>query len=297
VSLLEITGLRKRFGGLSAVDGVDLQVDRGEVVSVIGPNGAGKTTMFNIVTGLYAPDQGSIRLDGEEIVGLKPNQICRLGICRTFQTVRLFPNMSVLENAMVGQHTRTRSGVIGAVLRLPRTRAEERETRERARKALAFFGPRLAGYREDQPASMLSYANRRRLEIARAMATDPRVILLDEPTAGMNPAETQEMIRLIGRLRDELGAAIVVIEHDMRLVKGVSDRVVALDYGRKIAEGTYEQVANDDRVIEAYLGRRPTRPPDSQRAARDEDGSATRPPDPRVASRRKDGGGPTGAVG
>jgi ABC-type branched-subunit amino acid transport system ATPase component len=277
VSLLEIAGLRKRFGGLNAVDGVDLRVERGEIISVIGPNGAGKTTMFNIVTGLYAPDEGSIRLDGEELVGLRPNQICRLGICRTFQTVRLFPNMSVLENAMVGRHTRTRTGAVGAVLRPPRARAEERETRERARRALAFFGQRLAGYREDQPASMLSYANRRRLEIARALATDPRLILLDEPTAGMNPAETQEMTRIIGRLRDELGATIIVIEHDMRLVKGVSDRVVALDYGCKIAEGTYDQVANDDRVIEAYLGRKTTRPPDPQSASsRQEDGSEVR---------------------
>jgi ABC-type branched-subunit amino acid transport system ATPase component len=257
VSLLEITGLRKRFGGLSAVDGVDLRVDRGEIVSVIGPNGAGKTTLFNIVTGLFAPDEGAISLDGSvSLVGLKPSQICRLGVCRTFQTVRLFPNMSVLENVMVGQHTRTRAGVIGAVLRLPGTRAEERRARERAREALAIFGPRLAGYREDQPASMLSYANRRRLEIARAVATEPRLILLDEPTAGMNPTETHEMTGLIGSLRDRLGVTIIVIEHDMRLVKGVSDRVVALDYGCKIAEGTYEQVANDERVVEAYLGKR-----------------------------------------
>jgi branched-chain amino acid transport system ATP-binding protein len=256
VSLLEIDGLRKRFGGLAAVDGVDLHVDKGEIVSVIGPNGAGKTTLFNIVTGLFSPDEGSIRLDGEELVGRTASQICRLGICRTFQTVRLFPNMTVLENVMVGRHTRTRTGVIGAVLRLPRARAEERQTRERARQALGFFGSRLAGYREEQQASMLSYANRRRLEIARAMATDPRLILLDEPTAGMNPSETQEMTRLIGRLRDETGVTIVVIEHDMRLVKGVSDRVVALDYGCKIAEGGYEQVANDERVIEAYLGRK-----------------------------------------
>jgi ABC-type branched-subunit amino acid transport system ATPase component len=254
-ALLEIRGLLKCFGGLNAVDGVDLDVEAGEILSVIGPNGAGKTTLFNVVTGLYAPDGGSIVFDGHSLVGLKPNQVCGLGISRTFQTVRLFSNMTVLENAMVGQHCRTRSGVLGAVLRLPRTRAEEQAVREQARSALSFFGSRLASFREDQPAMALSYANRRRLEIARAMATNPKLILLDEPTAGMNPKETEEMIGLIGKLRDERGFTIVVIEHDMRLVRGVSDRVVALDYGRKVAEGTFDEVASDVRVIEAYLGK------------------------------------------
>jgi ABC-type branched-subunit amino acid transport system ATPase component len=256
VSLLEVRGLVRRFGGLNAVDGVDLDVNEGEILSVIGPNGAGKTTLFNVVTGLYVPDEGSITFDGHNLVGLQPNQICALGIARTFQTVRLFPAMTVLENTMVGQHCRTRSGIFGAVLRLPRTRAEERRVLEQSRSALSFFGSRLAGYRENQPAFALSYANRRRLEIARAMATNAKLILLDEPTAGMNPRETQEMTELIGKLRDERGFTIVVIEHDMRLVKGVSDRVVALDYGRKIADGTYEEVANDERVVEAYLGKR-----------------------------------------
>jgi branched-chain amino acid transport system ATP-binding protein len=255
-TLLSVRGLRKRFGGLYAVDRLDLDVGRGEIVSIIGPNGAGKTTVFNLVTGLIEPDEGSIVFDGVDIVGLKPNAITRLGIARTFQTVHLFPSMTVLENAMVGQHCRTRAGPLAHILRLPFARREEERIREKAKQALAFFGPRLVGYRFDQPASSLSYANRRRLEIARALATEPKLLLLDEPTAGMNPRETQEMTELIARMRDELGLTIVVIEHDMRVVKGVSDRVVALDYGRKIAEGSYEEVAHNEQVVEAYLGRR-----------------------------------------
>ena len=252
--LLELQGVAKAFGGLYALSGLDLHVDEGEIVSVIGPNGAGKSTMFNVVTGLYEPDDGTIRFRGDGIVGLAPNRITKLGIARTFQTVHLFPNMTILENAMVGQHCRTRSGVLGSVLRLPGTRREEAQIRDRARTALGFFGSRLAGYREDQPAFALSYANRRRLEMARALATDPALVMLDEPTAGMNPRETLELRDHIVRMRDELGLTLLVIEHDMRVVKGVSDRVVALDYGRKIAEGTYDEVANDPQVIEAYLG-------------------------------------------
>lgn len=254
--LLEVAQVSKHFGGLAALDGLDLHVDEGEIVSVIGPNGAGKSTLFNVVTGLYPPDSGDIRFAGRSLVGLPPHQITKLGIARTFQTVHLFPNMTVLENAMVGQHCRTRSGVFGAILQLPSTRREERMVREKARAALGFFGPRLAGYRQEQPAFVLSYANRRRLEIARALATEPRLILLDEPTAGMNPRETLEMRDHIVRMRDELGLTVVVIEHDMRVVKGVSDRVIACDYGRKIAEGTYEEVAHEPHVIEAYLGKR-----------------------------------------
>jgi len=254
IPLLELRNVAKHFGGLYALSGLDMQVNEGEIVSVIGPNGAGKSTMFNVVTGLYEPDDGNVLFKGQSVVGLAPNQITRLGIARTFQTVHLFPNMTVLENAMVGQHCRSRSGVFGAIVRPPRTKREEERIRERAKEALEFFGRRLAGYRQDQPAFALSYANRRRLEMARAIATDPILISLDEPTAGMNPRETLELRDHIVRMRDERGLTVLVIEHDMRVVKGVSDRVIALDYGRKIAEGTYEEVANNPQVIEAYLG-------------------------------------------
>jgi branched-chain amino acid transport system ATP-binding protein len=254
IPLLELRNVAKHFGGLYALSGLDMQVNEGEIVSVIGPNGAGKSTMFNVVTGLYEPDDGNVLFRGQSVVGLAPNQITRLGIARTFQTVHLFPNMTVLENAMVGQHCRSRSGVFGAIVRPPRTKREEERIRERAQEALEFFGRRLAGYRQDQPAFALSYANRRRLEMARAIATDPILISLDEPTAGMNPRETLELRDHIVRMRDERGLTVLVIEHDMRVVKGVSDRVIALDYGRKIAEGTYEEVANNPQVIEAYLG-------------------------------------------
>ena len=253
--LLDIKNLSKSFGGVRAVDEVDFHADQGEIVGVIGPNGAGKTTLFNVVTGFYDRDSGEMRFDGRSLVGLKPNQITKLGIARTFQTIRLFPNLTVLENAMVGQHCRTRAGVLGTLLQLPVTRHEEERIVKTAREVLAFFGDRLSGSREDQLASELSYADRRRLEIARAMATEPRLLLLDEPVAGMTPVEKREMIELIGRLRDERRYTIILIEHDMPTVKGVSDRVVALDYGRKIAEGTYEQVSSNERVIEAYLGK------------------------------------------
>ena len=252
--LLALSGVAKHFGGLYALSGLDLHVDEGEIVSVIGPNGAGKSTMFNVVTGLSPPDDGDVRFRNESIVGLAPNRITRLGIARTFQTVHLFPNMTVLENAMVGQHCRGRSGVVGSVIRTPGTRREEERIRARAKESLEFFGSRLAGYRQDQAAFSLSYANRRRLEMARALATEPALVLLDEPTAGMNPRETLELRDHIVRMRDQLGLTVLVIEHDMRVVKGVSDRVIALDYGRKIAEGSYEAVANDPQVIEAYLG-------------------------------------------
>ena len=252
--VLELRGVKKAFGGVAALTGLDLHVDEGEIVSVIGPNGAGKSTMFNVITGMYPPDEGDILFRGGSVIGLSPNRITRLGIARTFQNVHLFPNMTVLENAMVGHHVRTRTGVVGAVLRTPAARREEERIRERAKAALDFFGTRLQGYRQEQPAFSLSYANRRRLEMARAIATEPSLILLDEPTAGMNPKETLELRDNIVRMRDELGLTVLVIEHDMRVVKGVSDRVVALDYGRKLAEGSYEEVAHNPQVVEAYLG-------------------------------------------
>ena len=253
--LLEIRGLGKSFGGLRAVDGVDLTVHEGEIVSVIGPNGAGKTSFFNLITGLIPADEGEVLFKGVDIVGLRPSQILELGIARTFQNVRLFPMMTIRENVMVARHARTRSGVFDAIFKTPRHRREERETRERAEKALSFFGSRLMGYRMDQTATSLSYANRRRLEMARAMGSDPQLLLLDEPTAGMNPRETKELTTLIGKMRDEEGLTILVIEHDMQVVRGVSDRVAVLDYGRKIAEGDFDTVAADEQVIEAYLGR------------------------------------------
>jgi branched-chain amino acid transport system ATP-binding protein len=258
MTLLEIQGLTRDFGGVRAIDGLDLDVGAGEIVSVIGPNGAGKTTLFNLVTGMIPADRGEILFQGHSIVGLRPSQILELGIARTFQNVRLFPEMSVRENVMVARHCRTRSGMLKAIFRTPSFRREERETQQRAEEALAFFGSRLTGWRFDTPARSLSYANRRRLEIARAMAADPGLLLLDEPTAGMNPRETQELTELIRGLRDATGVTIVVIEHDMRVVKGVSERVVVLDYGQKIAEGPYADVASNDRVIEAYLGRAAT---------------------------------------
>ena len=253
--LLEIRDLSKGFGGLTAVSALDLTVARGEIVSLIGPNGAGKTTVFNLITGLCRPDRGAIVFDGQSLHGLRPDQIATRGVARTFQTLRVFTNMTVLENVMVGQHARGRAGPLATMLRLPQFRREEQRIRAKALEALAFFGPRLTGFRQDQLAYSLSYANRRRLEIARAMATEPRLLLLDEPTAGMNPHETEEMTAMIARLRD-VGYTILFIEHDMKVVQGISDRVIVLDYGRKIAEGPYEQVAGDERVTEAYLGRR-----------------------------------------
>jgi branched-chain amino acid transport system ATP-binding protein len=254
--LLELRDVSKAFGGLHVIVDLDLVVNEGEIVSLIGPNGAGKTTVFNLITGVYRPDSGEISLGGESLLGLSPHRITRRGVARTFQTLRLFLNMTVKENVMAAAYGRTRAGIMRSMLRTPGMRREEREINRLAEERLAFFGERLMGYRWNQPAYSLSYANRRRLEIARATATQPRLLLLDEPAAGMNPVETREIAELIGKLREDGGYTILVIEHDMHVVEGISDRVVALDYGLKIAEGSFDAVATDARVVEAYLGPR-----------------------------------------
>ena len=252
--LLDLRGVSKSFGGLACISGLDLHVEEREIVSVIGPNGAGKTTLFNLITGIYRPDEGAIDFEGESLIGLDPHKIVGRGVARTFQTLRLFLNMTVKENVMAAAYSHTSAGIIRSMLRTPGMRREEAEIARLAEERLAFFGERLMGYRWNQPAYTLSYANRRRLEIARATATKPRLLLLDEPAAGMNPVETHEITELIAKLRAEAGYTILVIEHDMHVVEGISDRVIALDHGVKIAEGSFGEVATNARVVEAYLG-------------------------------------------
>lgn len=255
MATLEVSNISKSFGGLQVIKDLSFTVQPGEIVSLIGPNGAGKTTLLNLITGIYQPDVGDIRLDGQSILGLKPHQITRRGIARTFQSLRLFLNMSIIENVMSAAFPRTHASLFDIMLRTRNFRREEQRIRELAESKLAFFGERLVGYRHQQMAYSLSYANRRRLEIARAMMTEPKVLLLDEPAAGMNPNESLEVTDLIGQLRDEAGYTIILIEHDMNVVGGISDRVIVLDHGEKIAEGTFNEVTVDPRVIEAYLGR------------------------------------------
>ncbi|MCP3935790.1 MAG: ABC transporter ATP-binding protein [Actinomycetia bacterium] len=253
--LLDIQRLSVSFGGLHALRDLNFHVDEGEIVGVIGPNGAGKTTFFNMISGMVRPTAGEILFEGESLIGLDPNQVTQRGIARTFQNVRLFANMTILENVMVSQHCRTKQNAFGALLNTKGFKEEEAEIRRNAEEVLGFFGTRLVGYRLEQPASVLSYANRRRLEIARAMATRPKLILLDEPVAGMNPKESAELTGLISKLRDDWGFTVVMIEHDMNVVRDVSDRVVCLDYGETLAQGSFDEVSNNPAVIEAYLGR------------------------------------------
>jgi branched-chain amino acid transport system ATP-binding protein len=251
-NLLVAEKVRKEFGGLVATDDIDFTIPRGSIVALIGPNGAGKTTFFNQITGVYVPTSGSIVFEGTEVVGKPPHAIVELGVGRTFQNIRLFAQMTAIENVLVGMHCRLKGGILGAVIRTPRVRREEKEARDRARELLTYCGlPK----RHEEYAGTLPYGDQRRLEVARALATSPTLVLLDEPTAGMNPQETADFIAFVTRMRDEKGVTVLLIEHDMKVVMGVSERITVLEYGVKIAEGTPAEIRANERVIEAYLGR------------------------------------------
>jgi branched-chain amino acid transport system ATP-binding protein len=253
-ALLSAHDVSKIFGGLVAVDDVSFSIKPKSIVSIIGPNGAGKTTFFNMLTGLYKPSMGSIAFEGKDITGRRPDIITSMGVARTFQNIRLFSTMSAVENVMVGQHARMKGGLFGSILRTPGVRKEEKEVREKAREMLDYVGLRKAEF--DQISINLSYGDQRRVEIARALASDPSLLLLDEPTAGMNPNESARLTEFMRQLRDDRGLTILLIEHDMKVVMGVSERITVLDHGEKIAEGEPQEIRDNERVVEAYLGKK-----------------------------------------